>query len=317
VRLVREGLEGEGPFPLGPELNVPHQLFASPRRQLELEMAAMAAREHLCPPPGAPDNRGGRTLVVMDGPPLLPLAALAMGSGEVTLAFSDESTGRLLEALLSENPGMGAVVPLKGGIHTLARRHGEEFREAFSLVICALSPYLANRHLKTLSGFLKETGTLALPCVSGIQQITLAQKAATRAGLDLYSSVVEKDQAMLTFYKPRGRDVRVWEWVPGEWLSELNEEDRLIMERIAGERGDSVEGGALDALSEGEPGSETFQQPLDPFGAFDGPLLEIVEQFDEAEPVPMVIQAEVVRTAPPRRGRKRTRPKEPAEPAEV
>jgi hypothetical protein len=137
-------------------------------------------------------------------------------------------------------------------------------------VVAALSPYLVNRHLRTLASWLSEGGRLALVTIPGSFQIALSQRAALRGGLALHSSIYEDGRSMLTFLRPKQRDVEVWEWAPGEWLRELSEEDKLILERLANDRkaaGDPGDDGPVaDAL---EPTQEDGTEGVSDGGTSD------------------------------------------------
>jgi hypothetical protein len=271
VRLIAEG-SGEEAGPLfGPALAVPGWFRSSPVRQAECSLLLSALRDFLNPHLGAPETKGQKILIISEGPPLAPLAARKMGSGEVLFAFSERGTGVMLDALLEANPGADGVRPLEMSLSALAARFQEKFREGFSLIAASCSPYLANRRLKTLASWLRGQGLLVLPAVSGSQLTALTQKAASRSGLSLLHSVCEGDGVMLTFQKPRPRSAAIWDWRPGSWQTELTEEDKLLLERIAGSReaeegaglGDSQDlsaGLADDSEEPGEDG-ELFAEP--------------------------------------------------------
>ncbi|MDR2198216.1 MAG: hypothetical protein LBR53_01945 [Deltaproteobacteria bacterium] len=282
VRLKPEGAVVENAFNFGPEINIPSFLRVSPRGQTELSLAVSAVQDYLTPPLGAPETRGQKALILSEGPALLPLATRLLGSGELFFAFSRDETASNLKRLLEANPDVGGITPIQFSLPSLIKIHNDDFQNAFSLIASDLPPGVLNRHLKSLSAWLKVTGRLVLASFAGAQQISISQKAAEKSGLVLYNSVYGEGGAMLSFVKPRPRDVEIWEWSPGDWVKELNEEDRLILERIAGERAMAEEnppdGCAPPESDAAEGPPEIFEPPAE----FESPSLEITDQDEDA-----------------------------------
>jgi hypothetical protein len=248
IRLKHPGTGSDGTFNFGPVISLPSPVYLSPRKQAELSLAVMALHDFLNPPLGAPETKGQETLILSEGTPLMPLVARKFGSGDLSFAFSHKSTGENLRSLLDNNPEIDGITPYESSLPALMNRYKEDFQDKFALIVVAISPYLVNRHIKTLASWLKVTGRLVLPSILGSQQTAMNQKAALKSGLVLLGSIYESDQVMLTFQRPKPRDVQIWEWEPGDWVKELNEEDKLILERIAAGKGTSVYEDAVDHM---------------------------------------------------------------------
>ncbi|MDR2459549.1 MAG: hypothetical protein LBE38_02015 [Deltaproteobacteria bacterium] len=229
-----EGKNGPANFSgtLGPELKVPLGLILSPRRQGEYSLAIEAMADYLTPGPGAPETKGGKTLVIAEGPAILPLAALKFGSGPVTFSFADASAQNSLMELLEINGFLtleDTVEAINLPLAKLARLHKDDFSETFSLIVTSIAPGELAKHIETLKSWLVPKGRFIATGQSGGSFTSIALKAAFRAQLTLESSVSQEDFISLTIQRSRPRNVLIWDWKPGDWVVELTEDELTVL----------------------------------------------------------------------------------------
>jgi hypothetical protein len=240
-------------------LRLPGGMRFSPRRRTGMALAISLMADFLSPPPGAPDTRGLRTLVASEGPAVLPLAALKLGSGPVTfLCAGDEA--RISEMELSEMNGeTGRIGTLHGPLPRSLRTGGPLPERSFGLVCSALAAPLLARHLSRLARLLSPQGRIVASGLGLGPQTEAVLKAASRAGLTLAFSVTWTDSAALCLDLPRPRHAISWDWKPGDWAAELTEDDLAALEELENADGTTDPGAfALPGLPEAtgpEPGS--------------------------------------------------------------
>ncbi len=180
--------EGQAPPPPAEgRMALPPFLRPSRRLWFGAELLAALIRDHLTPPPGAPDTRGRPALVLETALPAASLAARLAGSGPVTLA-ADDLTCASARALFWANGRPTDLEPVSTPFPELARRR-DDWTGRFGLIAAHLSPYLVSRRLKTLARWLDPEGALALVGFAPGPQTAHLLRAAARAGLSLASSI--------------------------------------------------------------------------------------------------------------------------------
>jgi hypothetical protein len=175
-----------GPWPLAEArteggIALPPEIRLSRARWAGESLLAGLVTAHLTPPPGAPVTRGRPVLSLAAGWSLAPLAALAAGSGPVTVLAEEETTAARIRRLADWN---GRRLEVETGPFA-GRRQPDR---AFGLILIRLSPYLAARRLRTLARWLAPDGViLAAGFAPGLQTAHLL-RSAIRAGLVLETS---------------------------------------------------------------------------------------------------------------------------------
>lgn len=191
-------LLAEGQVPPPPaegRVTLPPFLRASHRLWFGAELLATLIRDHLTPPPGAPDTRGRPALVLEAVLPAVGLAAVLAGSGAVTLA-AEESTCASAQALFGANGRLTDLEPVNTSFSTLARQR-DDWSGRFGLIAGHLSPYLISRRLKTLALWLDPEGAVVLAGFAPGPQTAHLLRAAARVGLGLASSIIEDGWAAM------------------------------------------------------------------------------------------------------------------------
>jgi hypothetical protein len=104
----------------------------------------------------------------------------------------------------------------------------------FELIVINLSPYLTVKYLKKINSFFESTrGRLIISGLRRGGQISFVLKAATRYGLALIESAAEDDEwATLTLAKGRFLEVPVQKWKPGDWVTQLSQDELDILDEI-------------------------------------------------------------------------------------
>jgi hypothetical protein len=212
-------------LPAGPALALPGSLALSPRRRLELSLAVSLMAERLSPPPGAPDTRGGETLVLAEGPAVLPLASLKLGTGPVTFLCTGEEAARSVPVLAALNGETGRIRILPGPLAKTLRPGRTLPAEGYGLVAACLPPALLARHVSALARLLAPRGRIVAAGPAQGAQTAHVLKAASRAGLLLGGSVIEEGAAAICLDRPPSRRFIAWDWKPGDWLASLSEDD--------------------------------------------------------------------------------------------
>jgi hypothetical protein len=217
----------------------------------------------LSPPPGAPDTRGAPTLVFDESPAIVATAARLAGSGPVSIIASEPGLARLAldAAALNRLPESPRLLPM--GLPPWPRPAAKALEGAFGLIVVNHCAGLVVRAIKDLASWLDPAaGRLIVAGAAVGAQSALLVKAASRAGLSLMDTSMEGDWAVLAMARRRPARAAVWSWSPGDWLSELTEEDREALARIealdkAGRKarraGPTVFGGAGDDEEALEP----------------------------------------------------------------
>jgi hypothetical protein len=285
-KLSREAPEAaalEEAFPR--RLALPEGLPApSPRLRAWLSLALAAMAAHLAPPPGAPDPRGARTLVFDESPAILAAAALMAGSGPVSAISTNPRLSELArQAIRLNRLGDGPeFLPL--GLPPWPRPAVRPWAGAFKLIVVNHSVHLAARALKDLAAWLDPAGgrLIATGVGAGTQSAHLV-KAASRANLALVETSLEGDWAVLTLAARRPSQAAVWPWSPGDWLSELTEEDREALARVealdkAGRRAGHTEGPIRFGGGEAEAEEDEAEELAEAAGE------ELLEAAGEREP---------------------------------
>jgi hypothetical protein len=267
-------------------LRLPSGMILSPRRRTELALAISLMAESLSPGPGAPDTRGLRTLVASEGPAVLPLAALRLGSGPVTFLCSG-TEAQLSETELSEMNGEGGRIgTLPGPLAKSLKQGGPLQERSFGLVCSALSAPLLARHLTRLASLLAPRGRIVASGLGLGPQTAAVLKAASRAGLTLTFSVTGDDAAAVCLDLPRPRRAVSWDWKPGDWAAELSEDDLAALEELEGADGTA------------DPGAFGLPALPDAAGTEDGPAYEdLFGDDDLTASGPVSVSGEEERTA--------------------
>jgi len=172
------GTRGQGVIALPPEFSLSRPRWAGE------ELLAGLSAAFLTPPPGAPETRGRPVLSLAAGWSLAPLAALAAGSGPVTVLAEEEVTAVRLGRLAEWNDRPVRVVP--GPFPD--RLRPDSWTGAFGLILLRLSPYLASRRLRTLARWLAPDGLILAAGFAPGRETAHLLRAAVRSGLVLEAS---------------------------------------------------------------------------------------------------------------------------------
>ncbi|MDR2353968.1 MAG: hypothetical protein LBF22_12610 [Deltaproteobacteria bacterium] len=229
LSLVSEPHEAKEPT-LGAFLKIPPGLRLSPCRQEGFSQIVGAMADFFTPPPGAPDTRGDQSLVIAPSP-VLPLAALAYGANPVTFLYSFESqpSAKDLGALNGyENLYLKEFNPRK-----LTKNPEYLPQEAFNLIAVVISPSQAVRLFPLFFSWLKVHGRLIVGGLCPGISASMVLKAALKSGLSLLNSSFNSKLVTLTFQKYPYRQVEFWNWEPGDWLAELNEDELRALEEAS------------------------------------------------------------------------------------
>ncbi|MDR1109516.1 MAG: hypothetical protein LBP92_02180 [Deltaproteobacteria bacterium] len=240
-------------------LLAPWPLRPSPRLRAWNNLAASGMADYLTPPPGAPETRGGRTLIFDEDPGPLAVMSLLLGSGQVEAVCSKSPRAAAAEELARLNGREDSLKVTLAGIPPWPRGLAAAWVGKFDLVVVNYSPYLATKFLKAAGSFLASDRSRLL--LSGLHvgtQASLIIKAASRCGLSLLASSTEGDWTILSMVRRRQTGLPVWEWSPGDWVANLSEEDQEALaeaDRLDGRR---PIGGQLDL---GDLGLEETDEP--------------------------------------------------------
>jgi hypothetical protein len=218
----------------GPSVALPPSLVLSPRRRLEISLAASLMADWLSPPPGAPDTRGLPCLVCSEGPAVLPLAALKLGSGPVTFLCAGEEASHSAAELAAGNGEEGRIETLSAPLARSLKPNGMLSGRRFGIVCLAIPPTAAARLLAALASLLEPSGRIILAGPELGHQTATLHKAAFKAGLSLCYSIIRDDTAALSLELPRPRRAVPWDWKPGDWSVQLTEDDLAILAQLEG-----------------------------------------------------------------------------------
>jgi hypothetical protein len=210
--------------------HVPLQLKLSPRRKGEFSLLIDAIGEYLTAPPGAPDLRGQKTLIIQEGPAILPFAASKFGSGELTLICKGEETKFSLDVLNELNEPLENMILLNKPLSDVIKQSKTDFIDYFSLIVTSISPYLLAKNLKFLVPWLKSKGRIIAIGFSESSWTSTLLKTAFKLGLDLKTSVIDGDYCSIQLQKPITRNALIWEWKPGDWLVNLNADELSLLD---------------------------------------------------------------------------------------
>jgi hypothetical protein len=188
---------------------------------------------HLAPPPGAPDTKGRRVLVFDESPAILSAAAASLGAGRVEAITSDPFLAALakdMAGLNGQGPGP-EILPL--GPPPWPKSAIKAYSERYGLIVANHSALLAIRAIKALASWLEPgNGRIIISGVLCGAQSSHLVKAASKAGLALVETSMEGRWAVMTMAPRRLGKASVWEWRPGDWLAELDEDDREAIARV-------------------------------------------------------------------------------------
>jgi hypothetical protein len=208
------------------------QLFRpSPRRKILLELSSEAVTDYFTPPLGAPETKGGKVLIFDEDPGLLAATALSMGAGSVTAVCSQPAKARLAENMALLNQFDKSLSVKLTGPPPFPRQLVSEWVGHFDLIVVNYSPYLATKFLKSLGSWLASPRSRLF--ISGLHlgpQISLIIKATSRCGLSLLDSATQDQWTILKLTNQRTAEFPVWEWNPGDWVANLSEDEKEVLE---------------------------------------------------------------------------------------
>ncbi|MDR1084418.1 MAG: hypothetical protein LBP22_06050 [Deltaproteobacteria bacterium] len=212
-------------------LNLPRGIYLSHWAKVRANLALTALTDYLTPPPGAPDTRQDRILILEEGPPLLTAAALGASTGLVTLSASEKETITQAEetALFMGESERLEIIP--SPLTALAKDKSSLWAAEFGLIAATVSAYALGKVLKYLLNFLSDlNGRLIATGLAAGTQTALVLKNALKAGFFLHSSATGDGQSLVNLSRRPPSDTPVWDWTPGAWLMELTEDEKSILE---------------------------------------------------------------------------------------
>ncbi|MDR1922223.1 MAG: hypothetical protein LBS31_10860, partial [Candidatus Adiutrix sp.] len=233
-RLVFLDENREAPPPRPDRLILPARLAPSRRLWAGESLLLSAIAAHLTPPPGAPETRGGETLVLESILPAAPVASILAGAAAATL-ICDETTAqtalatarlngraqalnvvvsapadspagaaRKISAGAGQRPGLNKNAGR--GAPAGAARQTRDWDGRFSLIAVHLSPYLVARRLAAAARWLAPDGVLIISGFAPGPQTASLLRAAAKAGLYLLGSINEGDWAAMKLARAPERE---------------------------------------------------------------------------------------------------------------
>ncbi|MDR1576617.1 MAG: hypothetical protein LBT86_00070 [Deltaproteobacteria bacterium] len=219
------------PNPARRVLSLPEPLWLSPRAKAIATLALEALTERLTPPPGAPETRGLKTLILEEGPALLTAAALLSGSGPITLVTIEEATTQSALAIAEQLGRTELLEIIHSPLTALAKEFDHRWRDAFNLAIISRSPYAIGRRLKNFLGWITpDQGRLIVAGPADGLQSTFILKNSFKAGFFLHSSAAKDGFCVINLARRPPLGVPVWDWSPGAWLAELTLDEQSVLD---------------------------------------------------------------------------------------
>jgi hypothetical protein len=103
----------------------------------------------------------------------------------------------------------------------------------FGLIVASHSAHLMVRAVRALASWLEPSrGRIIITGIPSGSQASHLIKSASKAGLLIVETALDGPWAVMTMALRRPAKAAVWEWSPGDWLAELDEEDREALARI-------------------------------------------------------------------------------------
>jgi hypothetical protein len=220
----------------------------SPRLKAWLDLAASALTNYLTPPPGAPRTKGAKTLIFDEDPALLAAVSLSAGAGEVTAVCSPGPRAGFAMRTAGKNGFGGRLTVLQAGLPPWPQKTTLPWVGYFDLIVINYSPYLTIKFMRAASSWLAAPNSRLV--VSGLhvgQQTSLVIKAASRVGMSLLETSTSEQWTVMSLLRRRVSEFPVWEWSPGDLLSNLSEDEQEALaeaDRLDGRRPSRA--GALD-----------------------------------------------------------------------
>jgi hypothetical protein len=220
----------------------------SPRLKAWLDLAASALTNYLTPPPGAPRTKGAKTLIFDEAPALLAAVALSAGAGEVTAVCSPGPRAGFAMRTAGKNGFGDRLTVLQAGLPPWPQKTTLPWVGYFDLIVINYSPYLTTKFMRAASSWLAAPNSRLV--VAGLhvgQQTSLVIKAASRVGMSLLETSTSEQWTVMSLLRRRVSEFPVWEWSPGDLLSNLSEDEQEALaeaDRLDGRRPSRA--GALD-----------------------------------------------------------------------
>ncbi|MDR1656564.1 MAG: hypothetical protein LBT47_03260 [Deltaproteobacteria bacterium] len=207
-------------------LALPQTIRLSPRLKTCYALALTAVSSFLTPPPGAPDTTGKPAMVLDECPVITALALLAAGAGPVQIVCSDPLLSDLTRSAASLNGFDDSLETVVSPAHPWPKALTKSWQSAFNLITICYSPYLVNRVIREAASWLAPgQSRMIVTGIYGGSQIALMVKAASRAGLSVLETSMEGNWSVMTLSLRRPSELPTWEWNPGDWLTELSEDE--------------------------------------------------------------------------------------------
>jgi hypothetical protein len=267
LSVAAEPLSQETPEQDPHRILIPHPLYLSPRFIAWHQLAMSATKEYLTPPPGAPETKGGQTLILDESPAIISTAALLAGSSQVVAVCFDDFQEAQTKSIAHLNGTSDRLSLVKLPPPPWPKGVISDWKERFNLAVINLSPYLILKILPTLvSALADDSSRLILTGLHSGAQTSTVIKAAARSGLTLLSSSTTGSWSVLGLIKRRPSDLPQWEWNPGDLMVELSEDEKdALAEAEKADKGRSAKSYPMvtdnEELQEQEPPETREPEP--------------------------------------------------------